>query len=100
LHVFDPLEDTNVLRGRQRRGLGVSVLRDVQRMARRSEVSVDIQTAIHSRPELAARRVAASAKFNLVVLGAALRVGEWKFLGPRTAFLVQSLRKPLLVVAQ
>jgi len=100
LHVFDPLEDTNVLRGRQRRGLGVSVLRDVQRLARRSEVSVDIQTAIHSRPELATCRVAASAKFNLVVLGAALRVGERKFLGPRTASLVQSLRKPLLVVAQ
>jgi nucleotide-binding universal stress UspA family protein len=44
--------------------------------------------------------MAASAKFNLVVLGASLRVGEWKFLGPRTASLVQDVEKPLLVVAQ
>ncbi|HEY7549618.1 MAG TPA: cation:proton antiporter [Hyphomicrobiaceae bacterium] len=99
-HVFDPQEDTDMLRGRLRRGLGVSVLRDVRRLAKRSEVPVEVQTAIHSRPELAIRRVAASAKFDLVVVGASLRVGERKFFGPRTASLVQDVEKPLLVVAQ
>jgi nucleotide-binding universal stress UspA family protein len=99
-HVFDPQEDTDMLRGRLRRGLGVSVLRDVRRLARRSEVPVEVQTAIHARPELAIRRAAASAKFDLIVLGASLRVGERKFLGPRTASLVQDVEKPLLVVAQ
>jgi K+:H+ antiporter len=100
LHVFDPQEDTNILRGRLRRGLGLSVLRDVRRLAKRSEVPVEVQTTIHSRPELAIGRVAASAKHDLVVLGAALRLGERKFLGPRTAALVQTIGKPLLVVAQ
>ena len=100
LHVFEPQEDANMLRGRLRRGLGVSVLRDVRRLAKRSEVPVEIQRAIHSRPELAIRRVASSARFDLVVLGASLRVGERKFLGPRTASLVQALGKPILVVAQ
>jgi Kef-type K+ transport system membrane component KefB/nucleotide-binding universal stress UspA family protein len=100
LHVFDPQEDTNMLRGRLRRGLGVSVLRDVQRLAARSEVPSRVQTAIQSRPEFAIHRIATSAKFNLVVLGAALRVGEQKFLGPRTAALVQAVKKPLLVIVQ
>jgi len=99
-HVFDPQEDTDMLRGRLRRGLGVSVLRDVRRLGKRSDVSVKVQTATHSRPELAIRRMAVSSKFDLVVLGASLRVGERKFLGPRTAALVQAVKAPLLVIAQ
>ena len=100
LHVFDPLEDTELLRGRQRRGLGVSVLRDVRRLGKRSNVPVDVQTAIHSRPEFAIRRLAATANFDLIVLGASLRVGERKFLGPRTAALVQALKAPVLLIAR
>jgi K+:H+ antiporter len=100
LHVFDPQEDTDLLRGRQRRGLGVSVLRDVRRLGKRSDVPVDVQTATHPRPELAIRRVAASGRFDLVVLGASLRVGDKKFLGPRSASLVQALKTPLLLIVQ
>jgi len=100
LHVFDPQEDTDMLRGRQRRGLGVSVLRDVRRLGKRSNVPVDVQTTTHSRPDLAIRRLAASAKFDLVVVGASLRVGERKFLGPRTAALVQALKAPVLLIAR
>ncbi len=100
LHVFDPQEDIDMLRGRLRRGLGVSVLRDVRRLGKRSGVPVEVLTAAHTRPELAIQRVAASAKFDLVVLGAALRIGEKKFLGPRSAALVQAIKAPLLLVAQ
>jgi nucleotide-binding universal stress UspA family protein len=100
LHVFDPQEDTDVLRGRLRRGLGVAVLRDVRRLAERSQVPVDLRTATHIRPELAIRRVAASRSFDLVVLGAALRLGERKFLGPRSAALIRAIKVPVLLIAQ
>ena len=100
LHVFDPREDTEMLRGRLRRGLGVAVLRDVRRLAGRSDVPVELKTATHTRPELAIRRFAASRDFDLVVLGAALRVGERKFLGPRSASLLAAIKAPLLLIAQ
>jgi nucleotide-binding universal stress UspA family protein len=100
LHVFDPHEDTDMLRGRLRRGLGVAVLRDVRRLARRSDVPGELGTATHTRPELAIRRFAASREFDLVVLGASLRVGERKFLGPRSAALIEAVKAPLLLIAQ
>jgi nucleotide-binding universal stress UspA family protein len=98
LHVFDPQEDTDILRGRLRRGLGASVLRDVRRLGRGSDVPVDIQTTTHPRPEIAIASVAASGKFDILVLGASLRVGERKFLGPRSAALVQRIRARLLLI--
>jgi nucleotide-binding universal stress UspA family protein len=76
------------------------VLRDVRQLAVRSEVAVKLQTATHTRPELGIRRIAASRRFDLVVLGASLRVGERKFLGPRTAALVQAIKAPLLLIVQ
>jgi Kef-type K+ transport system membrane component KefB/nucleotide-binding universal stress UspA family protein len=100
LHVFDAHEDTDMLRGRPRRGLGAAVLRDVRRLGVRSKVAVELRTATHARPELAIRRVAASGAFDLIVLGAALRVGEGKFLGPRSAALIQMIDAPLLLIAQ
>jgi len=100
LHVFDAHEDTDMLRGRPRRGLGAAVLRDVRRLGLRSKVAVELRTATHARPELAIRRVAASGAFDLIVLGAALRVGEGKFLGPRSAALIQMINAPLLLIAQ
>jgi Kef-type K+ transport system membrane component KefB/nucleotide-binding universal stress UspA family protein len=100
LHVFDPREDTELLRGRLRRGLGVSVLQDVQRLGKRGGVPVEALTATNARPELAIRRVAASRKFDLIVLGVSLRLGERKFLGPRSAALVQAIKTPLLLIAQ
>jgi nucleotide-binding universal stress UspA family protein len=100
LHVFDPREDTELLRGRLRRGLGVSVLQDVQRLGKRGGVPVEALTATNARPELAIRRVVASRKFDLIVLGVSLRLGERKFLGPGSAALVQAIKTPLLLIAQ
>ncbi len=99
LHVFDPREDTLLLRGRARR-LGISVLVEAHRLGKRSGVAVKGLTATSPRPETEIRRVARRGRYDLVVLGTALRQGETKFLGPRTLGLVQSLRTPVLLIAR
>jgi Kef-type K+ transport system membrane component KefB/nucleotide-binding universal stress UspA family protein len=99
LHVFDPREDTLLLRGRARR-LGISVLVEAHRLGKRSGVAVKGLTATSPRPETEIRRVVRRGRFDLIVLGTALRHGETKFLGPRTLALVQSLRTPVLLVAR
>ena len=99
LHVFDPREDTLMLRGRARR-LGISVLVDAHRLGKRSGVAVKGLTATNTQPETEIRRAARRGGYDLVVLGTALRRGETKFLGPRTLGLVQSLRMPVLLIAR
>jgi nucleotide-binding universal stress UspA family protein len=99
LHVFDPREDTLLLRGRARR-LGISVLVEAHRLGKRSGVAVKGLTATSPRPETEIRRVAHRGRYDLIVLGTALRQGETKFLGPRTLGLVQSLRTPVLLIAR
>jgi Kef-type K+ transport system membrane component KefB/nucleotide-binding universal stress UspA family protein len=99
LHVFDPRDDTLTLRGRARR-LGMSVLVDARRLGRRSGVPVKGLTAIHSQPESEIGRIARSGRYDLVVLGTALRHGEAKFPGPRTLAMIQSLGAPLLLIAR
>ena len=99
LHVFDPREDTLLLRGRARR-LGISVLVEAHRLGKRSGVAVKGLTATSPQPETEIRRVARRGRYDLVVLGTALRRGETKFLGPRTLALVQSLRTPVLLIAR
>jgi Kef-type K+ transport system membrane component KefB/nucleotide-binding universal stress UspA family protein len=99
LHVFDPREDTLLLRGRARR-LGISVLVEAHRLGKRSGVAVKGLTATSPRPETEIRRVARRGRYDLVVLGTALRHGETKFLGPHTLALVQSLRTPVLLIAR
>jgi Kef-type K+ transport system membrane component KefB/nucleotide-binding universal stress UspA family protein len=99
LHVFDPKEDTDLLRGRARR-LGASVLVDARQLGKRSEVQVKALTAVDSRPEEAIRRAAAAGGYDLVILGSSLHVGGSKFLGRRSAALVRALRTPVLLVAQ
>jgi nucleotide-binding universal stress UspA family protein len=99
LHVFDPREDTLLLRGRARR-LGISVLVEAHRLGKRSGVAVKGLTATSPRPETEIRRVARRGRYDLVVLGTSLRQGETKFLGPRTLGLVQSLRAPVLLIAR
>jgi nucleotide-binding universal stress UspA family protein len=42
----------------------------------------------------------ATGKFDLVVVGAALRVGESKFLGPRSAALARRIKAPVLLIAR
>jgi Kef-type K+ transport system membrane component KefB/nucleotide-binding universal stress UspA family protein len=99
LHVFDPREDTLVLRGRGRR-LGMSVLVDAHRLGKRGGVSVKGLTATNSRPEAEIRRTVRRGSYNLVVLGVSLRRGDNKFLGPRALALLQSLYMPVLVIAR
>jgi Kef-type K+ transport system membrane component KefB/nucleotide-binding universal stress UspA family protein len=99
LHVFDPNDDTQLLRGRvSRRGL--SLLEDARRLGKRAEVAVDTVTVANSKPEVEIRRAARRAHYDLIVIGTSLRQGEMKFLSPRSTSLARSLRTPVLLVAR
>jgi Kef-type K+ transport system membrane component KefB/nucleotide-binding universal stress UspA family protein len=98
-HVFDPSEDTNLLRGRARR-FGMSILVDARVLGKRSGVQVEALTATESRPEVALRRVVANGHYDLVIIGAVFRVGDKKFIGPRSTALVRAVNGPLLLIAQ
>src|SRR5262245_11107305 len=99
LHVFDPQEDTDLLRGRTRRQ-GMSVLVDVHRLGKRSAVPVKGLTATNARPEDEIRRTLRGGRFDLAVLGTSLRRGEAKFLGPRIAALLHRIHTPVLLIAR
>ena len=99
LHVFDPQEDTNLLRARARRA-GVSVLVDARRLGKRSSVRVEALTAVNPRPDMAIRRAILAGRYDLLVAGVSLRVGDKKFLGPRSLALVGAITVPSLLVAQ
>jgi nucleotide-binding universal stress UspA family protein len=99
LHVFDPQDDTALLRGRGRRA-GMSVLVDVHRAGKRNGVPVRGMTATNIKPEVEIRRALRGGRFDLVVLGTSLRRGETKFLGPRTAALLRVMRTPALLIAR
>ena len=99
LHVFDPEDDTALLRGRPRRQ-GLSLLVEARRLGKRSDVAVKAISVPHAKPEAAIRRAARAGRYHLVVVGTSLRQGETKFLGPRSSALLRELRSPVLLVAQ
>jgi len=99
LHVFDPQDDTDLLRGRSRR-FGMSVLVDIHRLGKQRGVSVKGLTATNVKPEAEIRRTVRGGRFDLVVLGTSLRQGETKFLGPRSAALLRVIRTPALLIAR
>ena len=99
LHVFDPRDDTDVLRGRARRQ-GMSVLVDARRLGRRSDVPVQAITMTNASPEAAIQRALRNGHYDLVVFGTSLRQGQTKFLGPRSAELVRTLRVPALLIVR
>jgi nucleotide-binding universal stress UspA family protein len=99
LHVFDPQDDIDVLRGRARRA-GVSVLVDARRLGKRSGVFVEAVTARNARPENAIRTQAAAGQYDLVIVGTSLRRGETKFLGSRSAALLRAINAPTLLITQ
>ena len=99
LHVFDPRDDGDLLRGRSRRQ-GLSVLVDARRLGKRSGVAVTGLTVSHARPEAAIERAARSENYDLVILGTSLRHGKTAFLGPRSKTLIGSLRTPVLLIAK
>ncbi len=99
LHVFATQGDTDLLRGRARRQ-GLSVLVDARRLGKRSGVQVEALTTMNSQPEIAIRRAASGGRYDLMVLGASLRLGDLKFLGPGSETLVRAISIPILLVAQ
>ena len=99
LHVFDPRDDGDLLRGRSRRQ-GLSLLVDARRLGKRNGVAVTGLTLSHSRPEAAIERAARSGTYDLIVVGTSLRQGDAAFLGPRSTALLGSLRIPVLLIAK
>ncbi|MEI7871995.1 MAG: cation:proton antiporter [Alphaproteobacteria bacterium] len=98
LHVFDPQEDTDLLRGRARRR-GMSVLVDARRLGKHSGVSVKGITAVNVRPEAEILEATLAGPYDLVVMGVSLRRGETKFIGPRSAAILRTIRTPVLMIA-
>ncbi len=99
LHVFDPHDDTELLRGRARRQ-GLSVLVDARRLGKRTGVSVKGMTVTNSRPEVEILRATRAVRYDLVVVGTSFRQGETKFLSPHSSALVCSLGSPVLLIAR
>lgn len=99
LHVFDPNDDTMLLRGRARR-LGLSLLVDARRLGKRSGVSVKGLTETNSQPDAEIRRAARRGRHDLVVIGTSLRTGNTRFLSARSVALIEALRSPVLLVAR
>ncbi len=98
LHVFDPQEDTDLLRGRARR-MGMSVLVDAHRLGKRSGVPVKGLTATNAKPDSEILRTARWGSYDLVVMGTSLRHGAARFLGSRSAALLRDIRAPVLLIA-
>lgn len=99
LHVFDPQDDKDMLRGRVRRQ-GLSVLVDARRLGKRSGVTVKGVTVTNSRPDVEIRRAARAQHYDLIVIGTSLRQGDSKFLSPRSAALARTLQVPILLIAR
>jgi len=99
LHVLDPQDDTQWLRGRARRQ-GLSLLDDARRLGKRKAVPVNGISVTNSRPEIEIRRLTRTTRYDLVVIGTSLRRGETMFLSSRTASLVRSLRPPVLLITR
>lgn len=99
LHVFDPNDDTMLLRGRARR-LGLSLLVDARRLGKRTGVPVKGVTETNSQPDAEIRRAARRGRHDLVVLGTSLRTGNTRFLSARSVALIEALRCPVLLIAR
>lgn len=99
LHVFDPSDDTLLLRGRARRA-GISVLVGIHRMGKRAGVPVRGLTATNHHPETEIRRAAGRGRYDLIVIGTTLRHGDGKFLSSGALSLLQELQSPVLLVTR
>jgi Kef-type K+ transport system membrane component KefB/nucleotide-binding universal stress UspA family protein len=100
LHVFASQTEDNPLRGGRANRQGLSVLVDARRLGKRNGIRVDALTSVNTRPEVAIKRAAVAGGYDLIVLGASLRQGDNKFLGPGSEELVRDLTLPILLVAQ
>jgi Kef-type K+ transport system membrane component KefB/nucleotide-binding universal stress UspA family protein len=98
LHVFQTKEDT--LANSRARRPGMSLLVHAHRLGKRCGVPVKGLTATSTRPEAVIRRSLRGSRFDLVVLGTALRQSETKFLGPRATAVLKTIRTPTLLIAR
>ena len=98
LHVIDP-RDADMLTRRTSRP-GTSVLAEARRLGKRNGVPVRGLTRVNGRPELEIGRFAQPGRYDLLVIGTSLRQAEKKFLSPRTASLLRSVRMPILLIAK
>lgn len=99
LHVYDPRDDYDIASGRGRRS-GLSVLVDARRLGKHSGVPVKGLTMVNSRPEIAILKTAHAGRYDLVVVGTALRQVPERFLGSRSAILMRNITKPVLLVTR
>ncbi|MGV8984729.1 MAG: cation:proton antiporter [Cypionkella sp.] len=99
LHVIEPAEESGILRGMATGPLS-SILNHADVHARRHGIAAVPVQVVNPHPHRVIRRMAASGRFDLVVLGATLRQDGEKLLGPRTRDLVRSLRAPLLLIVK
>ena len=97
LHVFDPQDDTALLRGRARRQ-GLSLLAEARRLGERNDMPLKAIYVTHASAEAAIERAARAGRYDLVVVGTSLREGATKFLGPRSSALLRNLDSPTLLV--
>jgi nucleotide-binding universal stress UspA family protein len=97
LHVFDPQDDTALLRGRTSRQ-GLSLLAEARRLGERNDMPLKAIYVAHASAEAAIERAARAGRYDLVVVGTSLREGATKFLGPRSSALLRNLDSPTLLV--
>ncbi|WP_102224882.1 cation:proton antiporter domain-containing protein [Acidimangrovimonas sediminis] len=97
LHVVEQENESTLRRGIHSAGAG-SILQQADVLARRHTVVPELREVVDRQPHRLIRRLAARGTYDLIVFGADLRQDGGKFLGPRSAGLVQSLAIPALVV--
>jgi nucleotide-binding universal stress UspA family protein len=100
LHVVEPDEDTEVLRGRTPTRTNTSVPKEVRSRAKRAGVNISTVTLSSARPDKAILRMSNSERFDLVVVGIDLKIGEKWFVGPRSRALIRNVRAPLLLIVR
>jgi nucleotide-binding universal stress UspA family protein len=100
LHVIEPDEDTEFLRGRTTARTTISVLKDVRSRAKRAGLNISTVTLSSARPEKVILRMSNREKFDLVVVGIDLKIAEQWFVGPRSRALIRNMRAPLLLIVR
>lgn len=98
LHVHDPSNDD--ARSYSGRWPGLSVLEEAKRLGERGGVIVKGISAVNSRAEVGILGAAQSGGYDLIVVGTALRQVPGNFLGSRSAMLLRTIRKPILLVTR
>jgi Kef-type K+ transport system membrane component KefB/nucleotide-binding universal stress UspA family protein len=100
VNVVEPNEDTEVLRGRTTARTNASVLKEVRSRAERAGVNISTVALSSARPNRAILRMSNNKRFDLMVVGIDLKIGEKWFVGPRSRALIRNVRSPLLLIVR